>query len=199
MLIFSNVDYVDTWKAMEKLVESGLVKSIGVSNFNSEQITRILSVARIKPVMNQVGDHPLSPPQMNRSNMILLLQVECSPTINQKKLTKFCRDRDILITGFCPLGPLRMPSRTFSEKVKLIADKHGKTSAQIVLRYLIELGVIPIPKSVRQERIEQNVNVFDFQLTEDDHRVMDAFNTGRRMVAMHDAMDSPHWPYGIEF
>lgn len=116
----SNVDYVETWSAMEKCVQLGLVKSIGVSNFNSEQITRVLSMATIRPVVNQV---------------------ECSPTINQRKLTKFCRERNIQMMGFCPLGHpnihARTPTYMFDDRVKRIADKYNKTPAQIGLRYLV--------------------------------------------------------------
>lgn len=109
---------------MEKCVELGLVKSIGVSNFNSEQITRILSIAQIPPVVNQV---------------------ECSPTINQRKLTKFCKERNIVVMGFCPLGHpnshARTPSYMFDDRVKRIADKYNKTTAQIGLRYLVSGNV----------------------------------------------------------
>lgn len=167
---------------MERLVELGWVKSIGVSNFNSEQIARLLRVARIVPVVNQV---------------------ECSPTINQKKLTKFCADRNIVITGFCPLGHPSPASRTpafmYDSRVRAIADKYNKTPAQIGLRYLHELGVIPIPKSVRKQRMIENISIFDFTLTEDDRKIMDSFNTGERLVAMYDARKSPYWPYGIKF
>lgn len=118
----SNVDYMDTWKAMERLVATGKVKSIGVSNFNSEQIARLLSSANIKPVVNQV---------------------ECSPQINQTKLTKFCRERNIAVTGFCPLGhpnpAARTPDFMYDARVRAIADKYGKSPAQIGLRYLVSV------------------------------------------------------------
>lgn len=181
-LYFSNVDYIDTWKAMERLVDAGLVKSIGVSNFNSEQIARLLTVAKIRPGVNQV---------------------ECSPTINQKKLTKFCNERDIAITGFCPLGhpsPAgRTPAFMYDGRVKAIADKYNKTSAQIGLRYLYELGVTPIPKSVRKQRMIENMSIFDFTLTDEEKKIMESFNTGQRLVAMYDARKSSYWPYGIKF
>lgn len=202
----NNVDYLETWKAMEKLVDTGLVKSIGISNFNSKQIERLVANARIKPVVNQV---------------------ECSPTINQRKLTKFCKQRNIVVMGFCPLGHPnphgKSPAFMYDERVEAIADKYNKTPAQIGLRYLVslwvefvmrknvnivyvcfltiqvELGVVPIPKSVRRERLEQNINLFDFSLTEDDHKMMSNFNTNQRLVAMYDARKSPFWPYGIDF
>lgn len=167
---------------MERLVELGWVKSIGVSNFNSEQIARLLTVAKIRPVVNQV---------------------ECSPTINQRKLTKFCKDYNIVITGFCPLGHPNpyggTPAFMFDGRVKAIADKYNKTPAQIGLRYLHELNVTPIPKSVRKQRMIENISIFDFSLTEDEKKIMDSFNTGQRLVAMHDARKSPFWPYGIKF
>lgn len=113
---------MDTWKAMERLVATGKVKSIGVSNFNSEQIARLLSSANIKPVVNQV---------------------ECSPQINQTKLTKFCRERNIAVTGFCPLGhpnpAARTPDFMYDARVRAIADKYGKSPAQIGLRYLVSV------------------------------------------------------------
>lgn len=113
---------------MEKLVEIGLVKSIGVSNFNSEQITRLLSIAKIKPVCNQV---------------------ECNPNINQKKLIKFCKDLNIVVVAF---SPLRMPvadkpdspkAAMSDENIKAIAEKYNKSTAQVILRYLVrELIVV---------------------------------------------------------
>lgn len=167
---------------MESLVDQGLVKSIGISNFNSQQIERVLSIARIKPVVNQV---------------------ECSPTINQRKLIKFCKQRDIVVMGYSPLGHpnpyARTPPFLFDERVHAIARKHDKAPAQVGLRYLIELGAVPIPKSSNKTRIQENVDVFDFSLDEDDHKVMDAFNTGERLVAMYDARKSPHWPYSLKF
>lgn len=146
----SEVDYVDTYKAMEKLIESGLVRSIGknvykfqfrfyfvthacirfllsylgVSNFNSEQIDRLLANCKIKPVTNQV---------------------EVGPSISQKKLTKFCKDRDIVITGYSPLGR-PYASDLFPDAPKLafldprviaVGEKYGKTGAQVVIRYLV--------------------------------------------------------------
>lgn len=123
-LVFSDVDFVDTWKAMEKCVELGLVRSLGVSNFNSEQITRILATSTIKPVTNQV---------------------ECNPNINQKKLIKFCKDLDIVLTAYSPLGrphyaadnPTGPQSAIHDNRVKIISEKYNKTPAQVILRYLV--------------------------------------------------------------
>lgn len=109
---------------MEKLVKAGLVRSIGVSNFNSEQIAEVLAIAEIKPVTNQV---------------------ECSPCLNQKQLAQFCKQHDIVLTGYSPLGwpnaEQQTPSYMYDDTVLAIGDKYGKTAAQIVLRYLVWNGM----------------------------------------------------------
>lgn len=107
------MDYLETWRAMEKLVDLGLVKSIGLSNFNSEQVDRVVNESRIKPVSNQV---------------------ECSPLINQKKLTAFCKEREVIIVAYCPLARQQFNTR---KEVQDIAIKYNKTPAQICLRYLV--------------------------------------------------------------
>lgn len=124
-VLFADYDYVDTWKQMEKCVELGLTKSIGLSNFNSVQVDRVVKAATIQPVMNQV---------------------ECHPYLNQKKLTQFCKERGILITAYSPLGSGARSSAKPEDPVLLkdkqigeIAQKMGKTPAQIILRYLVNI------------------------------------------------------------
>ncbi|KAJ9593082.1 hypothetical protein L9F63_027677 [Diploptera punctata] len=132
-IIYSKVDYVDTWKAMEECVKLGLTKSIGLSNFNSKQIQRVLDIATIKPVVNQV---------------------ECHPYLNQKKLINFCKKKNIVVTAYSPFGgPASIaegnpnaPNPLLDPKIKAIGDKRGKSTAQVILRYLIQCGVVPIPK-----------------------------------------------------
>lgn len=185
-LVFSDVDYLDTWKAMEKLVDLGLVKSIGVSNFNSEQVTRILDNCRIKPVTNQV---------------------ECNPTLNQKKLIEFCKARDITVTAYSPLTKPHawikdstMPKPAFlNSKVVEIAKKHNKTPAQVVLRFLVQLGAIPIPKSSNEERIKENINIFDFELTPEEVAVMESFHTGQRAVPFALCTKHKYFMFAIDF
>ncbi|XP_037935693.1 aldo-keto reductase family 1 member B1-like [Teleopsis dalmanni] len=166
--LYSEVDYVDTWKEMEKLVEAGLCKSIGISNFNKSQIERVLQAAKIPPVTNQI---------------------ECHPYLNQKKLMEFCKSKNIVITAYSPLGS---PNRPWAKpgdpvllddpKIIAIATKYGKTPAQILIRWQVERGNIPIPKSVTKSRIASNFDVFSFELTKDDIETIDSFDCNGRFV-----------------
>ena len=180
----------DTWLAMEKLVKKGLVKSIGVSNFNSEQIEDILKKGNIKPVTNQV---------------------ECHPHLNQERLVTFCKERDITITAYSPLGS---PDRPWAKpddpkllddpKIKEIADQYKKSPAQIVLRWQTQRGIIVIPKSVTPSRIEENGALFDFSLTEAEMKHINGFDcNGRVVVPMlngkHRDAAHVHYPFNIEF
>ncbi|KAJ9579563.1 hypothetical protein L9F63_004748 [Diploptera punctata] len=181
---YSDADYVDTWPEMEKLVDMGLVRSIGVSNFSSKQIERVLAIARIKPVTNQV---------------------ECNPYLNQKKLQEFCKKKDILLTGYSPLGSpdspfLKpdVPKLLEDPKLKKVAEKYKKSIAQVVLRYLVQRDVITIPKSVSKERISQNIAIFDFKLSPEDMAYLDSFDCGGRLCSLDHATDHPHYPFNIE-
>uniref|UniRef100_U5EY15 Putative aldo/keto reductase family n=1 Tax=Corethrella appendiculata TaxID=1370023 RepID=U5EY15_9DIPT len=183
---FTDYDYVDTWKSMEKLVETGKVKSLGISNFNSEQITRLLQSVTIKPVTNQV---------------------ECNPGLNQKKLIEFCKQNEIVLTSYSPLGrphyyeqDKTLPkSALLDDRCKNIAKNYNKSPGQIILKYLIQIGTVPIPKSSNKGRIEQNINLFDFELTEDEVKTMDSFNTGERTVPFKLCLKHKYFPFNIEF
>ncbi|XP_044762183.1 aldo-keto reductase family 1 member B1-like [Coccinella septempunctata] len=180
-------DFTETWKGMEECVRLGLTKSIGLSNFNSVQVLRILDVAKIMPVTNQI---------------------EVNPHLNQKKLIKFCKDRNIVITAYSPFGS---PARTWAKPgqpeiafdhptfVK-IGEKYGKTSSQVILRYLIDIGTVPIPKSTNKERLKLNLHVFDFKLDEDDISAIDAMNMDHRAVHALDLVESDDYPFkNVEF
>lgn len=184
----TTISPTETWLAMEKLVAKGLVKSIGVSNFNTEQIADILEKGSIKPVTNQV---------------------ECHPYLNQNRLLKFCADRDITLTAYSPLGS---PDRPWAkpedvkllddEKIVAMAAKYGKSPAQVVLRWQVQRGVIVIPKSVTPSRIVENSSLFDFKLTDDEMTEMDTFDcNGRLIVPMLDGKPRdaghPHYPFNI--
>ncbi|XP_055625147.1 1,5-anhydro-D-fructose reductase-like [Toxorhynchites rutilus septentrionalis] len=180
--LFSDVDYVETWKAMETLVEAGKVRSLGLSNFNSEQIKRILDIAEVKPVTNQI---------------------EVNPGWNQKKLIEFCKGHGITVTAFAPMG--RPHRKTYGNKSALgdakvleIGKKYGKTDGQVILRYLIQLGTIPVPYSTKEEHLRQNIDVFDFQLTDEEMEYMDGFQS-ERTLPFPPLKKHPHYPFNIEF
>lgn len=155
----SNVDYVDTWKAMEALVSKGLAKNIGVSNFNSEQIDRLLKNCSIKPVTNQVNISFIQFIVMYNECIFILnstfimyiivhLQIECHPYLTQKKLSDFCKQKDILITAYSPLGsPDRPwakpddPKLLDDKKLGELAKKYNKTPAQVLIRYQVYANI----------------------------------------------------------
>lgn len=122
-----DIDYLDTWRAMENLVYSGRVRSIGISNFNSEQTDRILTIAKIKPVTNQV---------------------ECHPNLNQLRLIEFSAKRNITITAYSPLARPHTPGgqrlAISDPKVTQLAKKYQKTPAQIILRYTVSLNSLKL-------------------------------------------------------
>lgn len=186
-LIFSDVDYVDTWKAMEECVKQGLTKSIGLSNFNSQQIQRVLDIATIKPVVNQV---------------------ECHPYLNQTKLIEFCREKGIQITAYSPfagptsIAPLHKgesPEPLKDPKIKELADKYNKTVAQVILKYLVQLGVVPIPKSSNKKRLLENIDIFDFELRPEDVSVMNSLNRNNRICDFIQVKEHKHYPFNIEY
>ncbi|XP_038221005.1 aldo-keto reductase family 1 member B1-like isoform X2 [Zerene cesonia] len=178
---FSDVDYVDTWKALEPLVGEGLVRSLGISNFNSKQIDRLLKSATIKPVVNQV---------------------ECHPYLNQQRLIQYCEARGIKITAYSPLGspdrPWAQPGEPLlmeDPKLKAIAERLGKTVAQVLIRYQIDRGVIVIPKSVNKSRIASNFAVFDFKLSEEDVQLINSFDCNGRFVPMTASLGHKYHPF----
>jgi len=184
-MVTGNVDYLDTWKALENLVDLGLVKHIGFSNFNSQQIQRIIDNARIKPAV---------------------LQVEMHPYLNQEKLVNFARERGLAVIAYAPLGsPDRPwavggdPSLLDDPLIKKIAEKYNKTAAQILIRFPIERGISVIPKSVTPSRIIENRNVFDFKISDEDLATLMSLNRNFRYCLLLRDKDHSHWPFGIEF
>ncbi|XP_053521817.1 1,5-anhydro-D-fructose reductase isoform X1 [Artibeus jamaicensis] len=139
MVIPSDTDFLDTWEAMEALVMAGLVKAIGVSNFNREQLERLLNKPnlRFKPLTNQI---------------------ECHPYLAQKNLISFCHSRDVSVTAYQPLGGSSEGVDLMDNPViQAMAQKHQKSPAQILIRFQIQRNVIVIPKSVSPKHILENI------------------------------------------
>ena len=148
------VSIAETWGAMEDLVDRGLVRHIGVSNFGCSLIRDLLASARTRPQV---------------------LQVESHPYLAQGKLLRYCQQEQIAFTAFSPLGagsyvPLNMATDAQSvlnePLVQAIAAKHGKSAAQIVLRWGVQRGTSVIPKTSRRERLTENLSIFDFALSD---------------------------------
>ncbi|KAI4452910.1 aldo/keto reductase [Holotrichia oblita] len=178
---FSDVDYIDTWKVMEKLVAKGLVKSIGLSNFNKRQIERVLKIATVKPAN---------------------LQIECHPYLNQKRLINYCKSVGISVTAYSPLGspdrPWAKPGEPLlmeDQKLKDLAVKYKKTPAQVLLRYQVQRGIVTIPKSVTKSRIQENFSIFDFELKPEDIDYIDTFDCNGRFCPMTASLGHPHHPF----
>jgi 2,5-diketo-D-gluconate reductase A len=148
--------YVDSWKAMEKLKNEGLVRSIGVCNFHTHHIDEILRVAEHKPVLNQIESHPW---------------------LTQEKVIEYDNAHSIVTQAWSPLARGKILDEPMLEALAL---KHGKSVAQIVLRWHIQRGVAVIPKSNSKDRIVENMNVFDFELSAEEVASISALNTNFR-------------------
>ncbi|KAL0808316.1 hypothetical protein ABMA28_012806 [Loxostege sticticalis] len=177
-------DYVDTWLAMEALVRKGLVRSIGVSNFNKRQLDRVLGIATIKPAMQQIEVHPY---------------------LNNTKLIEYCRSLGIAVTAYSPLGSPDRPWAKPGEpnlmqdpRLRGIAEKHKKSVPQVLIRYALDRGLVVIPKSVTPERIVQNFNVLDFKLDPEDLEKIASLECGGRFCDLKD-VDHRDYPFLDEY
>ena len=149
--------FPETWKALERLYADGKVRAIGVSNFLIHHLEELLTGCSVTPAVNQVEFHPL---------------------LVQKELLDYNAAKGIRQEAWAPLAR----GQVFKNPVLVfLAQKYGKTPAQIVIRWEIQLGVITIPKSVRRERIEENSRVFDFELSAADVAALSALDSGQRV------------------
>lgn len=134
----------ETWLAMEYLYNSGIVKAIGVCNFKINQLEALMENAKIKPMINQI---------------------ECHPGFMQNEIIEFCKKQDILVEAWSPLGSGKLMKK---EKMKAIASKYNKDVAQICIKWCLQNGVLPLPKTSDKDRMKSNLNVFDFEISQDD-------------------------------
>jgi diketogulonate reductase-like aldo/keto reductase len=155
---------IGAYKALEKLLADGKVRAIGVSNFMPEHLTQLLEQTDVVPAVNQIELHPY---------------------FQQKELVALHKEHGITTQAWSPIGGITSyrdsAKRSFDEPVILaIGEKYGKSAAQVMLRWHIQNGVQVIPKSTKAERIAENFDVFDFQLTSDEIAQIDALDTGVR-------------------
>ncbi|XP_050356430.1 aldo-keto reductase AKR2E4-like [Nymphalis io] len=161
-------DYLDVWKGMEDVKKLNLTRSIGVSNFKSSHINRLLVHSNTVPSVNQIEVHP---------------------TYTDLELVSYCQSLNITVLSYAPFGFMvprgfvyNPTKSTFKEPVLVrIANKYGKTSSQVVLRYLMDRGTIPIPRSTNAERIKLNIDIFDFRLTTEEINLINELNEGAKV------------------
>lgn len=186
--LLDTVDFCDTWEAMEKCKDAGLVKSIGVSNFNHRQLEKILNKPglKYKPVCNQV---------------------ECHLYLNQSKLLEYCKSKDIVLVAYCALGSQR-PQRWVDPNAPVllndpvlstIAKKHKRSPAQIALRYHLQRGIVVLAQSYKENEIKENLQVLEFQLPSEDMKVLDGLDRKLRYAPAPFGEGHPEYPFSEEF
>lgn len=157
--------YLDTWKALETLYSEGRVKSIGVSNFQIHHLEDVMKDAKVIPMVNQVEYHP---------------------KLSQTELHSFCQQHNIQLEAWSPLMQgLLLEDSTLKE----IADVHGKSVAQIILRWDLQNGVVTIPKSTKEHRIIENSSIFDFELSSTEMEQIATLNENKRIGPDPDTFD----------
>lgn len=159
---FVDVPLADTWKAMEKLYQGGKVKAIGVSNFSVKKLTDLLVGAEIVPAVNQVENHPF---------------------LQQNELVEYCHKNNIVVTAYSPLGAQNHDISLLDDAiVKKIAEKNKITSAQVVLAWQMQRGLIVIPKSVHMDRIKENYASLAVNLDENDMAEIAKLDKNHRFI-----------------
>ncbi len=148
--------YVDSWGGLMKRRQDGFVKSIGVSNFHAEDLSNVIELSFVTPAINQIELHPL---------------------LNQAELRAVNAEHGIVTEAYSPLGVGKLLE---NPTVASVAQAHGKTPAQALIRWSIQLGNVVIPRSANPERIKSNIDVFDFELTDDEMSALSGLDEGTR-------------------
>ncbi len=146
----------ESWRALEKILESGKCLAIGVSNYMIRHLVEVLAMGSTTPAVNQV---------------------EFSPYLHQKNLLEFCRSKGIQFEAY---GSLTRRRKFTDRGLAALSGKYGKSPAQILIRWALQKSVVVIPKSVNRERIQENADVFDFAISAEDVKTLDAFDEGFR-------------------
>lgn len=149
--------YQDTYRAIERLYDEKLIRATGVSNHHEHHLEKILANANVAPMVNQV---------------------ECHPYLAQKELHAFCANHNIALTAWSPLGRGKVLT---DESIIEIGQQYNKSAAQVILRWHLQNDVLVIPKSSNPQRIIENAAIFDFELTKEDMKKIDALNRNERI------------------
>jgi diketogulonate reductase-like aldo/keto reductase len=157
--------YKDTWKALEKLYKDGKIRAIGVSNFQVHHLEDLIADAEVKPMVNQIEFHPL---------------------LTQTEVREYCKKQGIQVEAWSPLAQGELLD---NEVLTQIAEKHGKSTAQVILRWDLQNEVVTIPKSTKEHRIIQNADVFDFELNAEEVEKINALNQNHRVGPDPDNFD----------
>lgn len=157
--------YMEPWKALEALYKEGRIKSIGVSNFQVSHLEHLLETAEVKPVINQIEFHP---------------------KLVQEEVRAFCEKHDIQVEAWSPLMNAELLNH---ETVNEVAESLGKSAAQVILRWDLQHGVVTIPKSMTESRIKENIDIYDFELTEEQVKTLDALDEHKRIGPDPDQFD----------
>lgn len=153
-------DYYAAWHALEDLYKEGLLKAIGVSNFSSERLADLIAFNEVKPVVNQVETHPF---------------------FQQQHLREWLTKLGVQHEAWGPLAQHRLPELLHNEALTEIGRRYGKTASQVVLRWHVQRGTVIIPKSTHIERMKQNIDLFDFTLTDDEMNTIKALDEDKSM------------------
>ncbi|XP_037933543.1 1,5-anhydro-D-fructose reductase-like [Teleopsis dalmanni] len=180
-VLFADYSFISTWNAMEELVNEGLCRTIGVSNFNKRQLEELLNAARIPPAV---------------------LQLECHPYLNQKRLIDFARKHNLTVVAYSPLGSSHTPYEK-PGKYKLLehpiilemAKKHKRNPGQILLRYQMDCGNAVIPRSVTKSHMKDNLDIHNFKLTKEDLLEIDQLDINGRIMDFKMAAGHPDHPF----
>jgi len=152
--------YTEAWSALEKLYEDKRVRAIGVSNFKPHHLEELLKNAKVVPAVNQIELHPM---------------------LQQKETRAFCDEHGIVIESYSPL--MQAGEAIEHPIIAKLAKKYGKTPAQLILRWHVQSGFVVIPKSIRAERIQENFDLFDFELSCEDMQSIETMDAGKRIGA----------------
>jgi len=164
-------DVYGSWRAMEELYREGKIKAIGVSNFYADRLVDLITHNEVVPAVNQVETHPFC---------------------QQVESAKLMKENNVQIESWAPFAEGK--NDIFQNEVLVsIAEKHNKSVAQVILRWLTQRGVVVIPKSVRKERIVENFNIFDFELSQEDMEKIATLDTEESLFFSHRDPEMVKW------